>query len=69
MATQSKLTMIELADLAYGDAPYKEVEIALQHVRAVISSNEADFASVLDRWPTFLTMLSNALTGRFGYCV
>ena len=61
--------MIDLADLAYGGAPYKEVEIAHKHVLDVISKNEAGFQPVLTRWPTFPTMLTNALTSRFGYRV
>ena len=61
--------MIKLAELAYGDAPYKEVEIASKHIFDVISKNEVDFAPFLSRWPTFPTMLANALCGRFGYRV
>jgi len=50
---EGSTNMIELADLAYGDAPYKEVEIAHKHVLDVISQNEAGFQPVLTRWPTF----------------
>ena len=49
MAAQSKLSMVELANLAYGDAPYKEVEIAQKHVLDVMSKNEADFSPFLSR--------------------
>ena len=63
------VAMSKLANLAYGEAPYKEVEIALKHVLDVISENEAEFAPMLSRWPTFPTMLANTLCGRFGYRV
>jgi len=66
---EGSISMIDLADLAYGGAPYKEVEIAHKHVLDVISKNEADFQPVLTRWPTFPSMLSNAICGRCGYLV
>ena len=61
--------MKDLAELAYGDAPYKDVETAHKHVADIISSNEAGFEPMLSCWPTFPTMLTNALVGRYGYLV
>jgi len=49
MGAQSKLSMGQLANLAYGDASYKEVEIAHKQVLDVISKNEAGFQPVLTR--------------------
>ena len=40
---EGSTNMIELADLAYGDAPYKEVEIAHKHILDVMSKNKAGF--------------------------
>jgi len=67
MAAQSKLLMVELADLAYGDAPYKDIEIASKHIHDVISKYKAGFEPMLSRWPTFPTMLTNAIVGCYGY--
>jgi len=69
MDTLAKQPMRKLAELAYGEAPYKDIEIAHKHVLDVISKNEADFVPFLSRWPTFPTMLYNALCGRVGYRV
>jgi len=54
--------MIELADLAYGDAPCKDIEIAHKHVLDVISKNKAGFHPITSRWLIFPTMLANALS-------
>jgi len=67
--TDRKNNFVELATLAYGEAPYSEVEIASKHVLDVISKNEAGFTPITSRYPTFPTILTYALCGRFGYRV
>ena len=64
-----KSNWIDLANLAYGDTPYKEVEISSKHILDVISKNEAVFTPIISRCPTFPTILTHALVGRFGYRV
>ena len=66
---EGSISMIDLADLAYGGAPYKDIESAHKHVVDIISKNKAGFQPITSRWPTFPTVLTNALTGRFGYLV
>ena len=69
MDTLAKQPMIKFANIAYGDAPYKDIESAHRHVVDIISSNKAGYQPIIDLWPSFPTMLTNALTGRFGYRV
>jgi len=68
-ATKRRKSKVELAELTDGDAPFKDIESAHKHVLDVISKNEGDFAPFLSLCPTFPTILTNALCGRFGYRV